>query len=203
MSAMDKLKKENGAAPDELEQLVAQALWDLEQNSSELKAELKMLGFCAAKEIDVAGGKKVIVIFVPCPMLPKYHKIQTRLVRELEKKFSGKQIVIVAQRKIISREKKGRRQHKQKRPNSRTLTSVHEAILDDLVFPTEIVGKRIRFRVDGSRQLKVHLDHKDQQNAEYKIDAFEAVYKKLTGKEVVFEFPVAQEAGAARMQHAQ
>ena len=32
---------------------------------------------------------------------------------------------------------------------------MHEAVLDDLVYPTEIVGKRVRYKVDGSKTLKV------------------------------------------------
>ena len=49
------------------------------------------------QEVDVGGGKKAIVIFVPVPQLRQFQKIQVRLVRELEKKFSGKHIVFIAQ----------------------------------------------------------------------------------------------------------
>ena len=48
------------------------------------------------QEVEVQG-KKAIIIFVPVPQLRQYQKIQTRLVRELEKKFSGKHVVFIAQ----------------------------------------------------------------------------------------------------------
>ena len=34
------------------------------------------------------------------------------------------------------------------------------------------------------------LDAKDATSLEYKLDSFSSVYRRLTGKEVVFEFPV-------------
>ena len=52
---------------------------------------------------------------------------------------------------------------------SRTLTAVHDAILDDLVFPAEIVGKRTRVKLDGTKLLKVHLDRSQQTNIEHKV----------------------------------
>lgn len=54
--------------------------------------------------------------------------------------------------------------------HSRTLTSVHDNILDDLCFPAEIVGKRIRIKLDGSRLIKVHLDKGQQTNIEHKVN---------------------------------
>lgn len=126
-----------------------------------------------------------------------------------------------------------------------------------MVFPSEIVGKRIRVKLDGKQLIKVHLDKLQQTNIEHKvsweihkvglsslsaffnshwkpflsrncifyprndtkvgftlsvslltlhklkktawylqfsvlfpqIDTFASVYKKLTGREVTFEFP--------------
>lgn len=49
----------------------------------------------------MGGGRKAIIIFVPVPQLKSFQKIQVRLVRELEKKFSGKHVVFIAQVKCL------------------------------------------------------------------------------------------------------
>ena len=119
------------------------------------------------------------------------HKVQQRLTRELEKKFSDRHVVFLAERRILP--KPGRRNRQtQKRPISRTLTAVHDRILEDLVFPTEIIGKRVRYQVGGSKLQKVILDNKDSAVIDYKLESFQSVYNKLTGKQVVFEIPASQ-----------
>ena len=128
---------------------------------------------------------------MPYRLRKSFKKIHNRLVRELEKKFSGKDVIFIATRRIMRPPKKGTAAA---RPRSRTLTSVHEAILEDLVYPAEIVGKRVRFRLDGSRIMRVYLDPKERNNTEYKLETFGVAYKKLTGKEVVFEYPVQEAA---------
>ena len=44
------------------------------------------------------------------------------------------------------------------------------------------------------RPLPRFLDRKDQTLLEHKLDTFSSVYKSLTGKDVVFEFPAASAA---------
>ncbi|KAJ4387064.1 ribosomal protein S7A [Neurospora sp. IMI 360204] len=178
--------------PSELETAVAGALYDLESNTADLKGALRPLQFVSAREIEVGHGKKAIVIFVPVPSLQGFHRVQQRLTRELEKKFSDRHVLIVASRRILPRPKRSNRSRntlKQKRPRSRTLTAVHDAILTDLVYPVEIVGKRLRTKEDGSKTLKVILDEKERGSVDYRLDTYSEVYRRLTGKAVLFEFP--------------
>ncbi|PPD84289.1 hypothetical protein GOBAR_DD18799 [Gossypium barbadense] len=51
--------------------------------------------------------------------------------------------------------------------------AVHEAMLEDIILPAEIV----------------YLHPKEQNNTDYKLETFSTVYRKLAGKDVVFELP--------------
>lgn len=59
---------------------------------------------------------------------------------------------------------------------------------EDLVFPNEIVGKRICKKLDSSLLIKVHLDKAQQNNMERMVETFSGVHKKIYGKDVNFEF---------------
>lgn len=63
-------------------------------------------------------------------------------------------MILIATRRIVRPPKKG---SAVQRPRTRTLTAVHEAMLEDVVSPAEIVGKRTRYRLDGSKIMKVYL----------------------------------------------
>ncbi|XP_052179365.1 40S ribosomal protein S7-like isoform X2 [Diospyros lotus] len=182
-----KIHKDKEAEPTEFEESVAQAFFDLENTNTELKSDLKDLFINSAAQVDVSGNRKAVVIHVPYRLRKAFRKIHVRLVRELEKKFSGKDVILIATRRIMRPPKKG---SSVQRPRSRTLTAVHDAMLEDIVVPAEIVGKRVRYCLDGSKIMKVFLDPKERNNTEYKLGTYASVYRKLSGKEVVFEYPV-------------
>uniref|UniRef100_A0A0G4GI76 40S ribosomal protein S7 n=1 Tax=Chromera velia CCMP2878 TaxID=1169474 RepID=A0A0G4GI76_9ALVE len=192
----NKIQKTAKAGPvTDLEEEVAKALFEIETSPAcEIKADLKDLYISKAREITVSDrgeDKKAIVIHFPFRVWKTVKRIQPRLIRELEKKFNKKHVVCIAERTILAPgaanlKKRGLRI----RPRSRTLTAVHEAILEDIAGATDIIGKRTRCRVDGSKVLKVLLDPKDKKDGlEDKLATFSQVYQKLTNKEAVFLFP--------------
>jgi len=178
INARKKIIKEKGAPISTLEEEVAKALLDIEVSpSSEIRNDLRDISMSQAKDVEVGQGKQAVVVWVPFRNWKSVEKINGRLIRELEKKLPKRHVVFVAQRTIL--DKNFRRKGFKVRPRSRTLTAVHDSILEDVCGPTEIVGKRTRIGVDGSKRLKVILDakDKDKDNVEDKLLTFSAVYK--------------------------
>lgn len=191
MSARSKIRKEKNAEPTEFENEIAQLLFDIQNNQhSEIASNIKELYISAAREIDLGQEGKAVLLFVPFRLLKEFQRIHSTLVSELEKKLSGKSVFVVAQRRILPVKSRLPRASQQKRPRSRTLTAVHESILEDLTYPVDIVGKRTRVKLDGKKLQKVYLDQRQEKNIEGKIAAISGVYKKLTGKETQILFPV-------------
>jgi len=174
----------------EFEERIAQEIFNLQNASSneDIKPTLENLYIVGADQIQVGAGKESIVLQVPFTLLKSFQQVQDRLVRELEKKFSGNTVVIVAKRTILPPGFGRGRKGSAIRPRSRSLTAVHEAILEDIVHPTEIVGKRTLVKKDGSKIMKIILDPKEKTNVSMKTETFQVVYKKLTGKDVSFDF---------------
>ncbi|CAK71976.1 unnamed protein product (macronuclear) [Paramecium tetraurelia] len=128
---------------------------------------------------------QVYLVFIPHPCLSIYNKVSSKLLPELEKRLKAT-ILVVAKRTIESKWVKSHRS--QTRPNSRTLTSVYDGLLDDLVAPSTILGRRTRVRVDGTKFYRIFLDEQDKNEVEPRLDAIKAVYKLLTTRELEFEF---------------
>lgn len=188
MASAKIVKQDKAIVPTELEMQIANALTEMEvSTANDLRADLKDFLLSGAREVEVQGGKKnAIVIFTPYKVWRSItqKKIVGRLIRELEKKFQKKHVLIVGNRTIL--DKNFRRKGIQVRPRSRTLTAVHEGILEDVVAPSEIVGKRQRVSSDGSKLLKIFLDKKDKEQVEEKLAVFSAVYRGLTNKDAEF-----------------
>jgi len=192
MAPADKIAKGKGQVASELETQVASFICDIEAApGTDLKADLKEFQFSSAKEVEVSGSKQnksAVVVFIPYRVWRETKKITGRLIRELEKKFQRKHVVIVANRTIMDKNFRRKDNKLTVRPRNRTLTSVHESILEDVVTPTEIVGKRTRVNADGSKVMKIFLDKKDKEAVEDKLSAFSTIYRTLTTRDAVFDF---------------
>ncbi|XVF02116.1 hypothetical protein REPUB_Repub04eG0148400 [Reevesia pubescens] len=118
-----KIHKDKDAETTEFEETVAQALFDLENTNQDFKTELQDLFINSAVQMDVSGNRKAVVIYVPYRLRKAFRKVHLHLVRELEKKFSGNDVVVLATRRILRPPKKG---SVVQQPRTRTLTAVND-----------------------------------------------------------------------------
>jgi small subunit ribosomal protein S7e len=153
---------------------------------SHLDADSKKLAshihISKAAEISYGKDKSFILIYLSFRsskvlLTPLYKKIVTELEKRLKKT-----VLLLSSRKIQSRWVKENRT--QKRPNSRTLSAVYSAILDELLLPGIIIGFRTRVRLDGSSFSRVTLDKNEQHFLEERVDAIKAAYRRLSNRDI-------------------
>lgn len=140
------------------------------------------------KVVEIPNGKEKPIALVY--LTHRSHKVlltplYKKLVTELEKKLKTT-VLLVAGRNIQSRWVKKNRT--QKRPYSRTLTSVQESLLTELLLPGVIISDRVRVRLDGSQVRKVTLDKTEQHFLEERTEAIKNAFKKLTTRDVEISF---------------
>ena len=180
-----RIEKKGEAKP--LETQVASALDDVTAGSEpEMKKSLEKLRIAGAKEHE-ADGVKVVIVTVPYKQIALYRQVQGYLVPELEKKLPGAQVVIVAKRRAFPKTCEKGRRYRAIRPNGRTLKAVQESLLEDVVYPTAIVSKRIHYDLKGGQTTHIFLDPSDKTRVEDRLAGFAAAYNRLTGLRTIFE----------------
>ena len=170
-----------------LEQQVAAALNEVTAGAEAgIKKVLENLKITQAKDVE-SEGLKTIIIEVPYKQIAAWHQVQVIIVPELEKKLGNAQVVVVAKRRAFPKTPEPGRRYKAIRNAGRTLRAVHEGLLDDVVYPTAIVAKRIHYDTDGKQTTYVTLDSHDKTRVEDRLKSFANAYHRLTGLKTVFE----------------
>ena len=172
-----------------MEEDTAKTLTAFENSNKDIQRDLRMVYINSVEEVTFeqndGSESKYILIKIPYRSLQFYKKVSSQMIDHLANKFKWP-VVVVTNRTIDSKRKINH--PSQKRPRSRTLKAVHQAILNDVVVPSMIVGRRSRVsQVTGFTQT-VYLDPLDRQLVEEKLEAMADAYKKLTTHKITLEF---------------
>merc|ERR1712178_541165 len=149
------------------------------------REDFKNIYIAGAREFSINSigkrEKRVVLIYVPYPSLKSAQKLHYKIVLAIQKKKSV-QAFITAKRTILSRWHKAH--HSQKRPRSRTLTSVFDNILDDLLVPGNITARRIRHKLNGKLLYKIWVNEENKSYLEERVDAISQIYESLTHRKI-------------------
>ncbi|OIR58964.1 MAG: 40S ribosomal protein S7 [Amphiamblys sp. WSBS2006] len=149
---------------------VATALANINRDADKTKdpslAGIETLCFKATEEVDLEDAS-ITLISVPVDKIEAWHRIQSRVMMELEKKLGKKVFLTRCHGAEDSADKK----------------EAARKTLEDLAYPSEIVGRRTRFATDGKKTALVFLDREPSGISLSFLDEFA---KKITGQETRF-----------------
>ena len=78
-----------------------------------------------------------IIIYLPFTFVQNNRALVAKIVNDIQKK-KNRHAFVLAKRTIINK----KADFKQMIPRNRTLTSVYDSMLEDLIFPANVIGRR-------------------------------------------------------------
>ena len=156
--------------------------------------ELKGAKIISAKKIIIAKDKHATVVFVPLRMMRIYRANFDKIIEVLEKKTNGP-VFIIGKRVVAHTKKVGQTGKTEFKPRSRTSLAVHDAYMQEMLYPHSVAGQRTHVtiankRVNNTKTVFVDVDDKQKNALKSKLPIFSAVFKGITGEKVKFAFPV-------------
>ena len=183
---MDKGDKGKKEKLTEIEKNFQTTLKSIINTEKDHKKELEGLEIENAKEVQVEKDEKCYLVRLNSNNENDLKKVHPTLIKKFEEQFSVPVAIIPAKKRVNGKLYKKFRGTKV--PRDRTLSTMFDAYLDDLLYPATIIGKRIRYPKGKVRQFKVLVDPIDKDAIEYKIPCITACYKALTNRPLEIEF---------------
>ena len=156
-------------------------------------SELKKIKIINARKVKLENLKKTVtVIYIPLRYLKVYKPAAEKIQEALEKKLEGP-VFVVGKRVVAHGIKAGTKGFRQFKPHSRTRQAVVDAYLNDVLYPLEVSGKRLRVTMKKAKPtaestVYVSADASQKNAVKARLPLFAPVYKYVTGQEVKFVY---------------
>jgi small subunit ribosomal protein S7e len=142
-------------------------------------SDVKEFQFSSSDKKNVSA----LIVYLPYTFVQNNRGLVTKIVNEVQKR-KNKHAFVVAKRTVINK----KADFKQMIPRNRTMTAVYDALLEDLIFPANIIGRRYRYRLNGTQLGKVYLSDEARPFLEDRVELIAQLYFSLTNRKIVFEF---------------
>ena len=166
---------------------ITQILRQLAGESGENSKIFKHVSVSDVVEYELKNTDKttinVIVVYMPFAWLRSNPTAVTKIINEIQNK-KRVHTFILAKRTIVNK----KADYNQRVPRSRTLTAVFDSYLEDLLQPGVIIGRRYRYRMNGSLLMKVFVGEDKSKYLQTRVDLIQQVYWKITNRKIAIEF---------------